>query len=638
MGDMSRPAGTWYIKVWLKDRPTAPLASFSIVIVHDAEIDTFTGVFRDEQTGTSTALTHISWRPCSRQIIFCRDTGNAWEWFQGTIVEGVITGRFTCATRSSASPPPEHCFLHRFTGWNSDYLDRDIVPRVYDIVLGQRCKAILRLDRSSQGLLSGRFKVYATWNGTTWDAAGEEVEYDLHVQYWDGQVISFVRQGNGLQEKFTGIADGNGISGTYMSTNQKDLYSWYGERSQVLSYGIAEKSLCERKKWQERVSLQLMLMLMADNPTPSSSSIIRGKFNITPAELYTSIRDDACSCWPQQYRLHEFFLEHILPPAWKQRFPLFRQSHAWLAVPTEPPGSGKYPVAVVLHGHGSSAWEMFQGGENEQSSKYWYGDAFARRGYVVLGLDLAPQRDHPPCEDDRVNDLPLQDNPILPARHARLAHASDWEQSGMDVWDVMRALDLLLAGQLGVQVDASSIVIAGLDMGAEIALQTAALDPRITMLITAGLPADLHVKQYLDDYCRWCWRYANICEYVDVSDLFALVAPRPVVMETGLHDRTSSLHPAPFAASKQLARRCRVAYEDNGADFIHYLHDGGKEFRVGEVGDRRTSGIRVPAVIAPGLLEPQAGQTDSTTFMVEPSLFGCIQDLLYKQKKRPSLF
>src|SRR5581483_9273363 len=105
-------------------------------------------------------------------------------------------------------------------------------------------------------------------------------------------------------------------------------------------------------------------------------------------------RDDNPKANPQDYTLTELSLRHLLNnPFGGSTIP--RYSHAYLAKPNSPPRGGvrgqtQYPLVLAVNGHGGSAWQTFDPG-----SIFWYGDAFARQGYMVLAVDIS----HRPLKD-----------------------------------------------------------------------------------------------------------------------------------------------------------------------------------------------------------------------------------------------
>jgi len=115
----------------------------------------------------------------------------------------------------------------------------------------------------------------------------------------------------------------------------------------------------------------------------------------------------------------------------------------------------------------------------------------------------------------------------------------------------------------------------GLSLGGEITTYVAALDPRIGVAIPAGFGMDFNVQYETDQSHRcWAWNNSDIRDYIDTSDLHALMAPRKVIFETGDHDRsyTATAPPAPFAKEKLIVRRALTAYGDDSAGYLHYLH------------------------------------------------------------------
>lgn len=181
----------------------------------------------------------------------------------------------------------------------------------------------------------------------------------------------------------------------------------------------------------------------------------------------------------------------------------------------------------------------------------------------------------------------------------------------------------------------SRVLVTGLSMGGEVTMLVGALDHRISLAIPAGYSPDMNVMAFphethstftLNHPC-WQWLNADIREYVDASDYFSLVSPRPLIIETGKLDKTFSWRA--FAPDKQVARRLRVAYSDAPSKFIHYLHNDEHRYRFGDLGGTELN-VRVPEQIAPTTAFSTAWQSDSTTKELDPAqtdrtLFGYMQ-------------
>ena len=189
------------------------------------------------------------------------------------------------------------------------------------------------------------------------------------------------------------------------------------------------------------------------------------------------------------------------------------------------------PGAAVLaqHGHGPGKSEVC--GLDDDASRAAvashngdYAHQLAQRGYVVLAPDLrcfGERRDwNPP--DKYGCDLNLV--------HAVAAGANPLAQN---LWDLTCALDVLEAHAL---VDSDRIGMVGLSYGGTATLFLSAYDERVRAAVVSGYFCDWR------DSHRVPW---NLCgsqvlpgmlgelEHVDLG---ALVAPRPLLVETGTED------------------------------------------------------------------------------------------------------
>ncbi len=197
---------------------------------------------------------------------------------------------------------------------------------------------------------------------------------------------------------------------------------------------------------------------------------------------------------------------------------------------------------------------------------------------------------------------------------------SDWEEDGERAWDVMRSLDLARAMP---GVDTRRVIVTGLSMGGEVASYAGALDPRVNSVVVAGFTPDLGVISYRANHPCWRWTHADVREYLGVSVLHALVAPRLLVVETGINDSTFSSFRAPFASDKQVLRRSRAAWGDRAYRLVHFLHDGAHVYRTGDPSLDLTAarGISIPVQVAPASNGSVAWQTDPSTQLAPMTVF-----------------
>ena len=618
--DTSNPIGTWYLN--------ANNIRLTLTITGAAG-GPYGGSLVNE-SGVAEQVDSVDWNAAGHRLEFRRIGSGWWQWYRGTVVESVFVGRFSDA-KVPGKPAQLTSYVYHVTGWNGTYLDQDLAPRVYEVVLNNSLHGVLRIDVSpdSASGFAGRLKIYS--NSALGDPSrGEELEDDVEITRWDGTRLSFVRRSSSGTQTYAGVVSGRSISGLCAQSGAGGTFAWSGERSRVLNYGLgAPKEAASRAAWQEKTRKQLYHLLMGGNPDAISrnTTVVRANVAPLPATPYPAERDDNPGQNPQNYRLTELQFDYSLPNPYGGAV-IARKSHAYLAVPTTPaPQGGKYPAVLALNGHGGSAWKMMDG----TNGYYWYGDAWARRGYVVLALDIShrPLADRSTLYTDHTDgDDPAHGNGTHPAV-AAAGFDSDWEEDGERVWDAMRAIDYLVAQ---ANVDARRIAATGLSMGGEIATITAALDARVSVSVSSGFSPDLDVVMIHGNHPCWRWLHGDVREYVDASDLQALIASRPMIVETGKADATYSKFSAPFAGDKQVLRRTRVAYGGETGSIIHYLHYDGHHYHVGDVNPTHASerNVRVPEQIAPIQAWSQGWQTDGGTFALRGTLFDFVAFFLQR--------
>ncbi|HEX6839628.1 MAG TPA: dienelactone hydrolase family protein, partial [Polyangia bacterium] len=327
-------------------------------------------------------------------------------------------------------------------------------------------------------------------------------------------------------------------------------------------------------------------------------------------------RDDDAADWPASYTVDELQLSATLPNPYGAA-PLSRAMHGYLTTPPGAAPPGGWPAVIVLNGHEGSALGTLDPSE----LVYWYGDAWARRGYVVVAIDVGhrPLADRAALYRDYADgDSPDDGNGTHPAI-AAVGLDSDWVEDGERTWDVERAVDYLAGLD---SVDSTRVLVTGLSMGAEVATFAAALDPRIAAVVPAGFVPDLTVMAGHGNHPCWGWLFGDPLDYYSVSDLHALVAPRPLVVETGLADDLFSDFSPPFVDGKEVARRSRAAFADAPARFTMYLHPDGHVYRFGDVplDGSAPLDVTVPAVDAPAGPGDLAWAADGSTISLGETL------------------
>lgn len=198
--------------------------------------------------------------------------------------------------------------------------------------------------------------------------------------------------------------------------------------------------------------------------------------------------------------------------------------------------TGAAPAVIAAHGHGSGGKLSPAGcsevpgvGERVQQYNYDYGVQAARRGYVVF------------CPDargfgERREDLYQAPEQLFESSCRQLAHMGlplGLTVAGMWAWDLSRLIDYM---ETRPEVQADRIGCIGLSGGGLQTLYVSATDERVRCAVISGY--FYGVKDSLLELSGNC-----DCNYVprlwqaaDMGDLGALIAPRPLLIETGRQD------------------------------------------------------------------------------------------------------
>ncbi len=249
---------------------------------------------------------------------------------------------------------------------------------------------------------------------------------------------------------------------------------------------------------------------------------------------------------------------------------------AWVLKPDRPRSlpDGKSPGVVALHGHGSSAshgpagnpFQLEELGEEIASLNYAYGAQLARCGYYVVAPDARGWGERiplfkgtwPGCDGCNVAHL--------------MAQLSGWCLQTLHTWDDMRAVDVLADLP---EVASDHIAAVGLSFGGTRTLYLAILDERIRAAVIAG---------YLTLFAVYAMGRQNFCgsqfvpqigAWCELPDLFGLIAPKPLLCQSGERDVGF-----PIEAARAAAEQVRHIYTAAGVPerFRHYVFGGGHEF------------------------------------------------------------
>ena len=128
--------------------------------------------------------------------------------------------------------------------------------------------------------------------------------------------------------------------------------------------------------------------------------------------------------------------------------------------------------------------------------------------------------------------------------------------AGLRVWDGMRAVDYL---QTLPQADVTRLGVMGISGGGMHAFFSACLDSRIRAAVISGYFCDWRHSILAINHCT-CNFVPGLLKLGELSDLAALIAPRPLLVENGTRDDIF-----PIDDVKRTVRRAARAWKLFGA-------------------------------------------------------------------------
>lgn len=234
------------------------------------------------------------------------------------------------------------------------------------------------------------------------------------------------------------------------------------------------------------------------------------------------------------------------------------------------------PVVIAPHGH-ASAGKFTTAGRSDipalrtsiASYHYDYGVSLVQQGFIVCCPDARGFGERRELREQGDDEFHFFGHSCHDLSHMALPLGQT--VTGMWTWDLMRLIDYLAQRP---ECDNNRIGCAGLSGGGLQTLWLAAMDDRVRCAVVSGYFYGF--KESLLDMAANCsCNYVpHLWEKVDMGDLGALVAPRPLFIETGSRDPLNGSSGL-LNVTTQLAIT-REAYQLFGAEdlLVHEVFDG----------------------------------------------------------------
>lgn len=280
--------------------------------------------------------------------------------------------------------------------------------------------------------------------------------------------------------------------------------------------------------------------------------------------------------WPDKCSLNPRVVEHVDEGSYIREKVIFESEpgmdvSAYFLVPKDLKPGEKRKALICAHGHGHGKDDVagiHHGEPNRvytiKQSNYDYARQFAEMGYVVIAPDWRG------FGERRIGyDFPGRDGCNVVFLKASLLGLN---LLTLNIWDAFRCIDYL---QSRLEVDGDRIGMMGLSYGGTMTLFTAALDERIKVAV---------VSCYLNTFKAFALDLGNICgsqvvpsllKYGEMWDVASLIAPRPLLIESGVKDEGFPIEASRLSFSKvkkvyevlKVPERCDIDEFDGGHRF-----------------------------------------------------------------------
>jgi hypothetical protein len=232
----------------------------------------------------------------------------------------------------------------------------------------------------------------------------------------------------------------------------------------------------------------------------------------------------------------------------------------------------KHKALLCIHGHGPYGKDSVAGIrcsddriKKIEEANYDFGLQFAKQGYITFSPDIR-----------NFGERADEGNPY-PGRDSCNVHFIRGLLIGvplitLNLWDLKVVLSFI---EEQSYVDSERIGCMGLSLGGTLTMHLTAIDERIKAAdIICGMSTYEEYAIKMGNFCGSQF-VPNIYKYGDLKDIAGLIAPRPLLIESGIHDNGF-----PIEASLKAVSAIEKIYNASGNKEYLYtdIFDGAHEF------------------------------------------------------------
>lgn len=222
-----------------------------------------------------------------------------------------------------------------------------------------------------------------------------------------------------------------------------------------------------------------------------------------------------------------------------------------------PDGEGPWPTAVAFHGHGYGVADivgLWEDGTERSTPEGYHADfatELCRFGFAVAAPEIA-------CFGERQSSFDALDQGLGQYAPSTCHHAATMALHyggtvlGMRVHEATRLLDYLSSR---VEFDTGRLGVMGISGGGMLASFFAALEPRVRAAVVSGYFSFWRDSILAMHHCP-CNYVPGLARFGEITDLAALIAPRPLFVEAGTRDGIF-----PIGSVREAVRRSRAIWE-----------------------------------------------------------------------------